>query len=142
MLFRSEKLDPNFQWLSILHSWKLEGDGHPAEAVKLLEASVARNDNPIARGELGHAYGMTGNRAEAAEIARDLEKRATKGYISPFDLSRAYEGAGQREKALMAMERAADERSPMVVFLREEPIFHEFLGEPRFHSLLHRLNLE
>ena len=62
-------------------------------------------------------------------------------FVSGFVLSRAYEGLGRREEAIGVLNQAADERSPMVVFVKAEPIFDSMRGDPRFQALPKRLNL-
>jgi hypothetical protein len=66
---------------------------------------------------------------------------ANRGLVSGFVLSSAYEGLGRREDAIQALNQAADERSPMVVFVKAEPIFDSMRGDPRFQALQKRLNL-
>ena len=61
--------------------------------------------------------------------------------MSPFDLSRAYEGIGERDRALEAMSRACDERSPLLLFAKAEPMFDGFREDPRFGEILRRMGL-
>ncbi|MCH7766719.1 MAG: hypothetical protein IH916_09195, partial [Acidobacteria bacterium] len=51
-----------------------------------------------------------------------------------------YAGLGQNDRALEWLERAYEERSEVLILLKLEPIFDPPRSDPRFQSLLRRLN--
>jgi serine/threonine-protein kinase len=136
-------LDPNFIWTYSLHSWSLEARGRFPEAVAELNKAVALSGSAtLALGELAHALGRNGQTGEAGRILERLLEEARRHYVSPFDLARAYEGLGRRDEAMAAMSRACDERSPIIVFLKVDPVFDPLRADPRFRQLLRRIHLE
>ena len=53
-----------------------------------------------------------------------------------------YAGLGEKEQALEWLEKAYDERSDLLVYLKVDPIFDSRLrSEPRFGKLLQRMGL-
>jgi len=62
-------------------------------------------------GELGHAYALSGNRAEALKILAELKEMSTGQYVSPLDFAFIYTGLGDKEQALSYLEKAYQERS-------------------------------
>ncbi len=139
----SDDLDPGFLWSYLFRSWSYETRGQYGRAVENLNRALSlSNAGSVAKGELAHALGRAGRREEAGKILAELTAEAGQHYVSPFDLSRAYEGLGRREDAMAALAKACDDHSPIVVFLKSEPVFDELRSDPRFHDLLRRIHLE
>jgi tetratricopeptide (TPR) repeat protein len=136
-------LDPNFIWNYMLRGWSYEGRGEFDKAIADLNRAVQLSDSStVALGELAHALGRGGRKPEAERILAGLEARAKQQYVSSFDLSRAYEGLGRRDDAMIALAKACDELSPMVTFLKVEPMFDPMRSDPRFAALLKRLHYD
>jgi tetratricopeptide (TPR) repeat protein/cellulose biosynthesis protein BcsQ len=78
-----------------------ESSGHPQDAVKYFEESVAYNpDNVEGLNNLGNAYMKVGKYKDAVrpfEYALELEKTSIQAYLN---VSRAYDAMGNYEKAL------------------------------------------
>lgn len=138
----SQDLDRYFIWTYLIHSWSLQARGLMQDAIQSLrQALVLSPDNSIVQGELAHALGKSGGLEEARQLLDGLLERARSQYISPFDLARAYEGTGQRDLAIEAMQRACEERSPLLLFAGAEPVFDCFRADPRFQQILATMNL-
>jgi TolB-like protein/Flp pilus assembly protein TadD len=139
----ADDLDPNFLWSYVFRSWSYEARGQYGRAVENLQrAMTLSNAGSIVKGELAHSLGRAGRKEEAAKILAELTAEGEKRYVSPFDLSRAYEGLGRRDEAMAALARACDDHSPIVVFLKAEPVFAEWRADPRFQAILRRIHLE
>jgi serine/threonine-protein kinase len=90
---------------------------------------------------LVHAYGEAGRRAEALQVLGELHRRRLKGYVPPAAFLNAYLGLGDTEQAFVWMERAAEERSNIMQFLKVHPFFDPLRNDPRFAEYLRRANL-
>ena len=55
--------------------------------------------------------------------------------------ARVYAALGDRERAFALLERALDERSPLLAFLKVDPRFDGMRGDKRFERILFRLGL-
>ena len=71
------------------------------------------------------------------------EARRHPSVISPpAAFLNAYLGLGDKEEAFAWLERAAEERSPITLFLKVHPFFDPLRGDPRFAVVLRRANLQ
>jgi pentatricopeptide repeat protein len=93
-------------------------------------------------GVLVRAYAGAGRRTEALRILDELQRRRQKGYVPPAAFLNAYLGLGDKEEAFAWMERAAEERSNILQFLKVHPFFDSVRGDPRFAAFLRRANFK
>jgi hypothetical protein len=68
-------------------------------------------------------------------------KSSAKKYIPPYTIALAYNGLGEHDKALSWLERAFDQRSAAMVFLKVEPKWNNLRSDPRFQNLVRRMGL-
>jgi len=88
-----------------------------------------------------HAFDKGGAMAVVEWVLdRDLKEARTK-YVSPLTLAFDYAQLGRKEDTLRCLEGAVQERSPWLVFMREEPAFDFLHADPRFRSLIQRIGL-
>lgn len=111
------------------------------EAILTLEkaASLSRR-SPAVLGVLARAYAHGGRRTEALQVIDELRQRVQKGYVPPAAFLNAYLGIGDTEQAFVWLERAAEERSNIMQFLKVHPFFDSLRGDPRFAGYLRRVN--
>jgi TolB-like protein/Tfp pilus assembly protein PilF len=139
----ADDLDPNFLWSYVFRSWSYEARGQYGRAVENLQRAMSlSNAGSVVKAELAHSLGRAGRKDEAAKILEELTAEGKTRYVSPFDLSRAYEGLGRRDEAMAALARACDDHSPIIVFVKAEPAFDEWRADPRFQTILRRLHFE
>lgn len=76
---------------------------------------------------------VAANRREEAEAVRDeLLKTASTGYVKEYFIAMAHVALGEHEQALTALEKAAAERDPWLVWFGTEPKLDPLRHEPRF----------
>jgi tetratricopeptide (TPR) repeat protein len=92
-----------------------------------------------ALGVLGYAYSRAGKTVEAQAVGTELQRLSSKTYISGAVRALYHLGLGERERALTELERAYADRSWLVTLLKVDPLYDELRSEPRFQSLLRRL---
>jgi TolB-like protein/Flp pilus assembly protein TadD len=130
--------DPMALWFL---GFALIGAEHFDEAVATLEKAASLSErSPAVLGVLVRAYAHGGRRAEALRVLDELHRRRQKGYVPAGAFLQAYLGLGDTEEAFAWLERAADERSNIVQFLKVEPFFDLLRGDPRFAKFLRRAN--
>jgi hypothetical protein len=61
---------------------------------------------------------------------------------APLDLALIYVGLGDKTQALEYLERAYEDRSDRLCFIKAWPQFDTLRAEPRFQDLLRRMHLE
>jgi len=121
----------------------LIANGQPEEAIPVLEKSVAvsnRSAGPI--GVLVRAYAHAGRRTDALRLLGELKQREQTGYIPTAAFVNAYLGLGDHDQAFAWLERAYQEHSDILKFLKVHPFFDPLRGDPRFADLVRRVGLD
>jgi tetratricopeptide (TPR) repeat protein len=97
--------------------------------------------NPSIAGWLAYALARSGQVEEARTIADSLADLATREYVLPLGVAAAYSGIGDHAAALDWLERMEEEGSTQRVWLLTYPAFDKLRGDPRFESMVERLEL-
>jgi TolB-like protein/Flp pilus assembly protein TadD len=106
------------------------------EAISELKAM---GNAPMFATMLGYAYAMSGQKSEAQRILDDVR---TRDRVHTFSVAYLYLALGDRDKALTFLEKAFEEREPLVGLLKVAPDLDTLHGELRFANLLRKLNLD
>jgi tetratricopeptide (TPR) repeat protein len=87
------------------------------------------------------ALALSGRRGEAlAELDRVLEL-STKRYVSPYDIALIQAALRDTEATFLWLERAVQDRSTLINFLAQDPMFDTLHSDPRFSSLVQRIGI-
>jgi Flp pilus assembly protein TadD len=120
----------------------LTSAGQFDKAILTMEkAASLSNRSPAVLGVLVRAYASAGRREDALWVLGELHQRRQKGYVPPAAFLNAYTGLGDKEQAFAWMERAAEEHSNIMQFLKVHPFFDLLRDDPRFAEYLRRANL-
>ncbi len=135
-------LDPNFwaahQTLGIV----LVKEGRYAEALAEAQKSTnlaSRSNASLAL--LGHVYARLGRRSEAEGVITELEKRHTDKVADGRELVVVYTGLDDKDKAFAWLEKAFEDHSVFLVFLKLEPLMEILHGDARWSDLERRIGL-
>ena len=121
----------------------LIANGQAEDAIPVLEKAVSVSDrSPGVIGVLVRAYAYAGRRTEALRLLAELNRRKQVGYVPAGAFVNAYLGLGDNEQAFAWLERAYQEQSNFLQFLKVYPYFDPIRGDPRFADLLHRVGLD
>ena len=135
-------LDPGFslarQWLGMA----LIADGKYDEAISVV-GQVSPNSpfGYMSLVVLGHAYAKQGKRAEAElQISRYRELANTQ-YLRPYYLASIFATLGDKDKAFAELEKSLAERDCYLPRIVADPFMDPLRDDPRFKSILKRMNL-
>jgi hypothetical protein len=92
-------------------------------------------------GALGHAYALSGQRAEAEKMLMQLKERSTRQYVAPFDIALIHLGLGANGPMFEWLDKAYEDRSTWLMFLKVDQRFDSIRGEARYHDLLRRMKI-
>lgn len=136
------ELEPTFFW-SYLWIGQAEVQlGKYQEAIAdINRAAALSSGNVRVAATLGHALAISGNKAQALQVLKQLEERARNGYVSPYYFALLYTGLGEKDLALEWLEKAYEERQPYLILIKVEPVFDVLHSDPRFQDLLRRIGL-
>ena len=90
---------------------------------------------------LAYGYAVSGRRTQALTLMRELRELHEKKYVSPYGLALIETGMGNKDKAFTWLDRAYQERAGALPFVKVDPRLAPLRSDPRFHSLLRRLDL-
>lgn len=81
-----------------------------------------------------------GRREEARKLLDSLLQRSAERYVPPYHIAIACIGVGDRENALLWLEKSFSEQDTKIVFLKADHIWDELRTEPRFVELMRKLD--
>lgn len=137
---RTVELDPNH----FLGHWGLglayEHMGQHSEAVDEHRRAVDLIDGTaFMKAVLARSQALAGEIQDARELLAELEDASRTGYVSPYQKSTVYLALGEADRALDALEAAAQERDPWLVWLDVDPMLDPLRGEARLAALRGRV---
>ena len=108
--------------------------------VEMKAALEAQSDDPAIKGSLGHLYAVSGRPAEARTLLNELTT-PTDAQDVAFFAALICAGLKDTDAALTWLERAVEERSGSVRYLKIDPRLAELRDEPRYRKLMERVGL-
>jgi serine/threonine protein kinase/TolB-like protein/Flp pilus assembly protein TadD len=109
-----------------------------AELRKALDISEG-DTNELAA--LGQAYAVSHQEGEARKILDQLKERSQQTYVQPMWIAVIHLGLGEKDQAFDWMQKAYEDRSAWLVYLKVDPLFDPVRGDARFADLLRRVGL-
>jgi adenylate cyclase len=91
--------------------------------------------------QLGQAFAMVGQTDEAREVLRRLHELSSRRYVSPYHMAYVYTGLGEQDRAMDWLERAYEERAGAIFGVKGSFLFISLRSNPRFKTLLRKMNL-
>ena len=112
------------------------------EAIDALQSAVNFSGGlAFTSAALGYAYAKAGKRREARKILQNLQQRSSAEYVPPFCVALVHTGLGDKDETMAWLDRAYEERSHWLVYLKAWPIFDDLRSDARFAALLGRVGL-
>lgn len=87
----------------------------------------------------GQAYAAAGLRREAEEVLAGLDALCAERHAIPYHVALIHHYLGDREKTLLALEDAFEQRDLWLVWVGVEPVFDDLRSNARFQRLLERI---
>jgi TolB-like protein/Flp pilus assembly protein TadD len=123
--------------------YTLIAKGQSEEAISVLEKTVSLMDrSPGSLEFLATAYAHAGRRREALRLINELKQRRKTSYVSADALVDPYLALGDYDEAFVWLERAYQEKSGGLQYLKVDPFFDPVRKDPRFADLQHRVGLD
>jgi tetratricopeptide (TPR) repeat protein len=140
VLHRALEIDSNFYYTPRNLGLALVGEGDYQHAIEEYQKARALSEEPRILALLAHAYGLSGNRAEAANLLEQLKMLSRQRYVSAYSFVLVYIGLGDKEKTLDWLEQSfVDRAGSDIAKIRFDPLLEPLRGEPRFEELAKRV---
>jgi len=135
-------LDPNTTLAHYILGQAYEEKSMYTEAIAEFQRAVTlSNGAPETLMGLGHAYAVAGKKGEALKIRGQLVALSKQRYVSPVYMALICTGLGEKDQAFTWLNKAYEERSAMLIYLKLEPRLDPLRSDPRFADLLRRVGL-
>lgn len=138
------ELDPSFPPVYAYLPAAYEQKGMFTEAIagyKKGQTLKGGTEWSLALAGLGHLYAKSGRKEEARAILKELMQISRQDYVPSDSMALVCAGLGEKDKAFEWLERAYDERSFRMAWLKVEPRWDSLRSDPRFTRLLQRTGL-
>ena len=90
---------------------------------------------------MGNIYGIAGQKAEAEKTLDSLHQMSSKKYVTPYGVALVYAGLGETDKVFEYLEKAYDDRSNWLIWLKLDPRWDSVRSDKRFTELVRRVGL-
>ena len=110
-------------------------------AIAELQQAVSLSEGDTCyKGSLGHVYAVSGNMNQARNVLQDLEGRGGQQYVPAYAIALVYAGLGDNDHAFTWLQKAYEDRSTSMIFLRLDPELSSLHSDPRFEKLSQQIN--
>jgi tetratricopeptide (TPR) repeat protein len=134
-------MEPNFHLAHYTLGMALAQKRDYAAAITEFRTAKSLSDVPWNDAGLGYVYASSGKKQEALQVIADLKTKAKKRHVSSYAIATIYAGLGDRSDAFEWLEKAYQERSPGMTWLKVEPMLDSIRSDPRYGDLLRRIGL-
>jgi tetratricopeptide (TPR) repeat protein len=135
-------LDPNFPMGRVWLGFALIENGKYDEAISAI--GQVSPDSPfgwMSGVVLAYAYAKQGKRAEAEQQISRLRDQAKSRYLRVYFLAAVYAALGDKDKAFAELEESFSQRDFFLGRIAVDPALDPLRDDPRFKSLMKRMNL-
>jgi TolB-like protein/DNA-binding winged helix-turn-helix (wHTH) protein/tetratricopeptide (TPR) repeat protein len=116
--------------------------GRHREAIPLLEAAVKpAGGNPRFLAYLGYAYAAAGRAPDARRVLTQLVSRREREYVSSYGIALIHDVLGEKELALVALERAYEDRAVEFAQRSQYPPFRTIRDDARYDAVMRGVGL-
>ncbi|MFZ1929172.1 MAG: tetratricopeptide repeat protein, partial [Candidatus Sulfotelmatobacter sp.] len=134
------EMDPNFPRAHMVITAYVQ-KGLFDDALADAEGLHRREASSWSWGALAYIYGRSGQRAKAKFALQQLERVSQSQVVDPISFATACIGMGDKEKALVWLQRAYQWHSSSLTALKVDPTYDPLRNDPRFQALVRRVGL-
>jgi serine/threonine-protein kinase len=133
------EMDPSFGELHKYVALAYAQKGLPEKALEEIQKAVILSGRiPPYLSVLGYVYALSGKKSDALKIIRELKTVSDDKSL----IAEVYAGLGEKDQAFEYLQKACEERSPWMPYLKVNPQLDSLRSDPRFKGLLKRMKLE
>jgi TolB-like protein/DNA-binding winged helix-turn-helix (wHTH) protein/Tfp pilus assembly protein PilF len=136
------ELDPTFTPVhgTLGHVYAAKGMYREALA-EYEENSALTGGSPVSIAFVGYAHARLGQRSYAFRVLDQLKAASKQRYVPTLSFAIVYVGLGEKEQAFLWLEKAYDERTNSLAYLKVQATWDPLRPDPRFADLVRRIGL-
>jgi TolB-like protein/Flp pilus assembly protein TadD len=137
-LKRVLEMNPNFDHARTFLGYAYLGKGMYEQAIaETQNLKPPYNDTGVS----GQAYALSGRRSEALKEIDRIRRLSKQSPVAAYSLALIYASLGDKNNALEWLEKAYEDRSTLLVGIRDDPQLDNLRSEPRFQAIIKRMGL-
>jgi serine/threonine protein kinase/tetratricopeptide (TPR) repeat protein len=113
--------------------------GDYSAGLEELQKAKALEPTPHLIGNLGYAYAKLGRKDEARKLLAELKEQSKARYVAPYWIAMIYVGLDEKDDAFAWLEKAYQERSFFLLFIKMDPMVESLRSDARFTDLMRRI---
>ncbi len=129
------KTDENYSMAHFRLGLTYAQQGKFAEAITELKTSLGLSNDRDTIAALGYVQGLAGNSAEAIAALNELDEREKNGFVTSYNRALINIGLGETDAAFDWLEKAFEERSYWLIYLKVDPALDSLRPTKRFADL-------
>ena len=98
-------------------------------------------EDQLVSGGMGFVYAVCGRRRQTLDIIAQFKRLAQNRYVDAYMVAAMYTGLGNKDHAFEWLNKAYEDRSSSIPFVKVDPFFDALHSDPRFQDLLRRIGL-
>jgi TolB-like protein len=138
---RTLELNAGFYMAHLYLGFAYEQEKLYAEAISEYQKAIAlEQGNPTVAAYLARGYAAAGKRTEALKTFSQLRDLSKRRYVSSYTMALTYAALGDNDQAFACLEKAYEDRSGALLYVKVDPRVDSLRSDPRFQDLLRRMN--
>ena len=137
------EMEPDSPYSRSQIGWAYAKKGMYPDAVAECDEAIrqlGKRDDQELIGHCGWVYGISGRRDKALAVEQKLKGLAPRWWVNPVYFAKIHDALGDRESAMRFLKKAYEERSPLMVHLKTDPMYSgQIRADSRFQDLLRRV---
>jgi TolB-like protein/Tfp pilus assembly protein PilF len=109
------------------------------DAIAEMQNAVRLSSSPNNLARLGYAYATSGQIGAARQILDKLTDLSSEAYVWPTYIAAIYGGLGDKDQAFAWLEKAYQDRTGGLIYLKVFPMLDSLRSDPRFRGLAQRV---
>ena len=139
------EMDPNYYYAQVILSMTYAYKGEYEEAISQVEKFMASNpktEDPLVLGNFSWVYAASSREKNAREYLERLLNMRARRYVDCCNIAVIYAGLGEKDKAFEWLDRAYEDRSFSLLWLKIDPMTKSLRSDPRYGELLKKMGWE
>jgi tetratricopeptide (TPR) repeat protein len=130
---------PNFFLPHVTLGVALAEKGEYDASIQELEKARSLGADSFVIPQLGYVYARAGRKDDARKALADLTELSRKRFVAPYAFTTIYAGLNQKDDAFTWLEKAYQERSWWLCWIKMDPKMDSLRSDARFNDLMSRV---
>jgi tetratricopeptide (TPR) repeat protein len=133
------EMDPNFGLAHGCLGTSSVNEGHFQEGIPELKKAIELlPGSPYFMAQLGMAYALAGDRAQAQKVL-DQMKKSFRSHPPSYSIATVYATLADKEATISWLKKGYEERNDDMIYMKIEPVLDPVRSDPRFRDLIRRI---